>query len=88
MDITKKNYYKILNVEKNCNSKDIVDAYNFNISKFNNLPFLTNNQKIEIKDLKTAKHILSNDDLKLKYNKLLGTKIISSTAICDRIFNF
>lgn len=87
MDITKKNYYKILKIETNSNNEEILEAYEFNISKFNNLPFLTNNQKKEIKDLKIAKYILSNQNLKIKYDLLLENKNITSTAICDRIFN-
>ena len=88
MDITKNNYYKILNIDKKCNTDEILSAYEFNISKFNNLPFLTENQQNEIKDIKIAKYILSNKKIKDKYDLLLEKKKdISSTAICDRIFS-
>ena len=81
-----KNYYKILEINSNCSKKDILNAYIFKISRFNNLPFLTNQMISDIKDYKTAYYILLNDEKKEKYDKLFFENKIN-TKINERLFS-
>jgi|APSaa5957512535_1039671.scaffolds.fasta_scaffold68427_2 DnaJ-class molecular chaperone len=95
-----KDYYKILKLTKHATLTEINEVYEFNISQFNNLPFLTNKMINEIKILKEAKYILADEqrrklyDIKLqnenKYNQdtnQSGFHCIDNTQICDRIFS-
>jgi DnaJ-class molecular chaperone len=66
-----KNYYEILNVDINTPLNEIQMSYNNKIKQFNNLPFLTDNMKVIIKELKEAKYILLDDERREKYNTLL-----------------
>ena len=81
-----KNYYKILEINSNCSKKDILNAYIFKISRFNNLPFLTNQMISDIKDYKTAYYILLNDEKREKYDKLFFENKIN-TKINERLFS-
>lgn len=65
------NYYQLLNVDPDASTKTITLAYDKKISKFNNLPFFTQTQINQIKKLKTAIYILSNPELRKKYNNTL-----------------
>ena len=64
-------YYKLLEVKYDADSKVIYDAYNSKIQKYMNLPFLSNSQKNEIKELKKAKYVLANKDLKKLYDNII-----------------
>ena len=95
------NLYNILNIDLTANENEIIDAYNFKINQYNNLPFLTKSQKNDIKIIKSAKYILTNENLKYLYDKNLKNKQTDSeklsidnnkfykspTAIYDRLFN-
>ena len=98
MDISKLNLYNILNVDKNSSTEDINNSYQFCIKKYKFLPFLTQNQKNDIKKLNIAKYILTNTEKRNAYDKKFlniqdkskfenEDKKINSTAICDRIFS-
>jgi hypothetical protein len=69
-----KNYYKILNIDINSSKTDIQLSYNNRIKQFNNLPFLTNEMKEIIKNLKEAKYILLDEERREKYNNYLFDK--------------
>jgi curved DNA-binding protein CbpA len=58
------NYYQILEVKYDATEKEINDAYKNKIKKYFNLPFLNENQKVDVKELKKAKFIFSNNELK------------------------
>ena len=83
------NYYKILNLSENCSNKEILEAYKFQISRFQNLPFLTNQMKEDIKKLKICLYILNDPKKRKVYDKIINknNKVYESTKICDRIFN-
>ena len=69
------NYYQLLNINNNASFENINLAYENAISKYNNLTFLLPQQISEIKKLKTALYILTNPELKNKYdNKLSNIK--------------
>lgn len=68
-------YYKILEVKYDAESKDVYDAYNKKIQKYLNLPFLNDTQKYEIKELKKAKYVLANKDLKKIYDSIIIQEI-------------
>jgi len=68
-------YYQLLNINNNASFETINLAYENAISKYNNLTFLLPQQISEIKKLKTALYILTNPELKNKYdNKLSNIK--------------
>lgn len=84
------NYYDYLQVSKDANTNEINSAYENKIIKYNNLKSLTDIQINDIKNLKKAVYILTNDRLREKYNK----KIISplpendnELVSFDRLFN-
>jgi len=64
-------YYKILDLSYDATEKDINDAYNDKIKRFINLPFLNEVQKSEVKDLKKAKFVLTNEELKKIYDAII-----------------
>ncbi len=90
-----KNYYKILKVDNDADEEKIINAYNFHISRFNNLPFLTKQMINEIKILKEAKYILTNKKRRIIYDKKLDginkydnvPEHIDNTKICNRLFS-
>lgn len=87
-----KNYYEILNIQLNSTFEQIKEAYKFKISRFQNLPFLTEQMKKDIKILKEAKFILFDKDRRIKYDiknfsKNSKKEKSNNTIICDRIFN-
>ena len=77
-------YYKILEVQYDAESKDVYDAYNKKIQKYLNLPFLNDTQKYEIKELKKAKYVLANKDLKKKYDSIIIQEIDAQNKYKDK----
>ena len=89
-----KNYYEILNINNNATEDEIYEAYKLKISQFNHLPFHTNKMITEIKLLKEALYILSDNIKRSKYNNKIQNiklyeegKLIDNTKICDRLFS-
>ena len=90
-----KNYYNILNLKENSTEEEIYNAYNLQISQFNNLPFHTQKMINEIKILKEAIYVLGNTEKRNKYNKKWKSlkdfeeldTTIDNTKICDRLFS-
>jgi len=69
------NYYQLLNINNNASFENINLAYENAISKYNNLTFLLPQQITEIKKLKTALYVLTNPELKNKYdNQMFNIK--------------
>ena len=66
-----KNYYEILNIDVNSSYEDIQYTYNEKIKQFTGLPFLTNEMKTIIKNLKEAKYVLLDEERRNRYNNLL-----------------
>jgi DnaJ-class molecular chaperone len=75
------NYYELLEVLHSASQKEIMMAYENKITKYNNLRQLNRNQIEEIKLLKAALYILTNQELRNKYNKIMGIKNISNIKI-------
>jgi hypothetical protein len=65
------NYYDYFDVMITANKKEILLAYENKITKYNNLKSLSNMQMNEIRILKKGLYILTNDELREKYNKKL-----------------
>jgi DnaJ-class molecular chaperone len=98
MNILSHNYYKVLHLDENCSKKQIIESYNEHISRFIGLPFLTDKMIDEIKLLKSALYVLSDDNRRFKYdnrNKPKRTvymlndyneEISENTRINDRLF--
>ena len=66
------NFYDYFEVMHNANINEILLAYENKITKYNNLNSLTNKQVNEIKLLKKGLYILSNNNLREKYDKKLN----------------
>jgi DnaJ-class molecular chaperone len=77
-------YYKILELKYNATEEEINDAYKNKIKKYFNLPFLNENQKVEIKELKKAKFILSNTDLREKYDSIIFQEIEENNKLKEK----
>lgn len=67
-------YYKILELPFDAKVEQIYAAYNSKIEKYRNLPFLNTAQKAEVKELKKAKFVLSNDDFRKIYDSSIAKK--------------
>lgn len=57
-------YYKILDLEYNATIEQVYEAYSNKIQKYRNLAFFNNTQKTEVKELKKAKYVLTNEELR------------------------
>lgn len=77
-------YYQILEVKYDATEKEINDAYKNKIKKYFNLPFLNENQKVDIKELKKAKFILSNNELRKKYDSIIFQEIEENKNIKEK----
>jgi DnaJ-class molecular chaperone len=67
-------YYSILNLSYNATNNNIKITYEQMINEFCNKPFLTENDKNQIKLIKKAYFILSNDEYKKIYDINLNLK--------------
>ena len=65
------NFYELFNVTHSATKKDILLSYQLKINQFNNCTKLTNSQIYDIKMLKIGLYILTNDDLRYKYDQSL-----------------
>lgn len=90
-----KNYYTILSIKENATNDIIHQAYKNKISRYNNLPFHTPQMISDIKELKEAVYILTDNNKRDKYNNKLQkymdynnlSKEVDNTKICDRLFS-
>jgi DnaJ-class molecular chaperone len=90
-----KNYYTILGIKETATNDIINDAYKYKISRYKNLPFHTQQMIADIKELKEAIYILTDNNKRDKYNKKLYkymdynnlSKEVDNTKICDRLFS-
>lgn len=62
-------YYKLLDLNNNATKQDIINAYNTKIKKYSGLPFLDVNQESEVKELKKAQAVLTNNELRAVYDE-------------------
>ena len=77
-------YYKLLEINYDADNKEIYDAYNKKIQKYLNLPFLNESQKYEIKELKKAKYVLSNKELKKSYDNIIMQELDIQTKVKEK----
>jgi DnaJ-class molecular chaperone len=76
-------YYKILNVNYDAEIEEVIEAYSNKIKKYSKLPFLNENQKTEVKELKKAYYILSNNDLRKVYDNIIIQEIETHNKFKD-----
>lgn len=81
------NYYELLEVLHSASTKEIIMAYENKITKFNNLNRLSKSQINEIKLLKAGLYILTNDNLRVMYNKKMGIKNFENKNTSNSNFN-
>jgi len=74
-------YYKILELPLDAKVEHIYAAYNSKIEKYRNLPFLNTAQKAEVKELKKAKFVLSNDEFRKIYDSSISKKNVQITKM-------
>lgn len=67
-------YYNILGISEDSSNEVIISAYKLKIREFNHLPFLSKKQKLIIKKLKEALFVLSDEELREKYDSQLREK--------------
>jgi DnaJ-class molecular chaperone len=65
-------YYKILDLDMNTNTDLIYKAYHEKIEKYRNLPYFNSQQKREVKELKRAKCVLTNSELRAAYDEIIS----------------
>jgi DnaJ-class molecular chaperone len=75
------NFYILLEIPYDAMKDQIISSYKNKINKFNNFKKILQEHIKEIKLLKTALYILTNDELKRKYDILLSYKINNTTEI-------
>jgi DnaJ-class molecular chaperone len=66
------NFYDLLKITNNASNSEVLEAYKKSIKRFTNLKQLSKEQINEIRNLKTALYVLSNDDLRTKYYNMLS----------------
>jgi DnaJ-class molecular chaperone len=76
-------YYKILDVNYDAEIEEVSEAYSNKIKKYSKLPFLNENQKTEVKELKKAYYILSNNDLRKVYDNIIIQEIETHNKFKD-----
>ena len=77
-------YYKILELKYDATEKAIYESYNNKIKKYVNLPFLNQTQKVEVKELKKAKFVLSNSELRKQYDSIIFQEIEENKKVKDK----
>lgn len=96
-------YYRLLGIQYESTIDDINTAYQNKILEFKSLPFMTDNDKLTLINIKKAYTIFSNSEYKKiydqyylnKFKKELNSfddmrkkKNINNNYLVDRIFNF
>ena len=68
------NFYEYFNISDKTSISEIIAAYKNKILIYNNYTKLTDRQSYEIKMLKIGLYILTNKNLKKKYNKIINLR--------------
>jgi DnaJ-class molecular chaperone len=79
------NFYKIFNISTMCSLTEIMAAYQQNISKYNNLPFISDENAKKIKELKKGLYILTNPNLKKIYDDKLNNLEVNEIKCANSI---
>jgi DnaJ-class molecular chaperone len=67
-------YYRLLDIQYEATIEEINEAYKNKINEFKFLPFLTENDKKRLKDIKKANIIFNNTEYKKIYDEHLNNK--------------
>ncbi len=67
-------YYKILNVEYTATKEEIIASYDKIMVNYKIQPFITENDKTQIKLIKKAHYVLTNDEYRSAYDTNLQLK--------------
>lgn len=96
-------YYRLLGVQFESSMENINIAYQNKIIEFKSLPFMTDNDKLTLKNIKKAYTIFNNSDYKTIYDQyyvnkfqkelnsfedMRNKKNVNHNYLVDRIFNF
>ena len=96
-------YYRLLDTNYDASIEELNESYKNKIIHFKLLPFLTDNDKEQLKNIKKAYVIFNNPEYKKTYDKYIQNKnskevntfnhskkknIQNSNYIVDRIFSF
>jgi DnaJ-class molecular chaperone len=68
LTIIMNNFYELFEIQKSATTKQIINAYENKITKYNNIQKLSEQQIYEIKMLKIGLHVLTNQELRKKYD--------------------
>ena len=78
-------YYKLLDIHYEASLDELNDAYKNKIIHFKLLPFLTNNDKEQLKNIKKAFVIFNNPEYKKTYDQYLQNKFKKDVISYDDV---
>jgi DnaJ-class molecular chaperone len=80
-------YYRLLDIHYEASIEELNDAYKNKILHFKSLPFLTENDKQKVKDLKKANIIFNNAEYKKTYDQYLNNKFKKEMMTFEDVSN-
>lgn len=79
------NYYKLLDINYEASIDELNDSYKNKIIHFKSQPFLTDNDKEQLKSIKKANVIFNNPEYKKIYDKYLQNKFKKEVSEFEKI---
>jgi DnaJ-class molecular chaperone len=76
-------YYRLLDIHYDASIDELNDAYKNKIYHFKSLPFLTNNDKEQLKNIKKAYIVFNNSEYKKIYDQYIQNKFKKEVNIHD-----
>lgn len=80
-------YYKILGIKHDATNDEIIKAFNGKIKKFLYLPFYTESQKTEILELKKARYLLCNQEMRKTYDNIIISHLNEMNKLKDKNYS-
>lgn len=80
-------YYRLLDIHHDASIDEINDAYKNKIVHFKSLPFLTDNDKLELKNLKKAFIVFNDSEYKKTYDQYIQNKFKKEIITYEDINN-
>jgi DnaJ-class molecular chaperone len=78
-------FYKLFNLSTSSSLTEIMSAYQTQISKYNNLTYISDTQAKQIKEFKRGLYILTNPNLKKIYDEKLFSQNNTNEIKCANI---
>jgi DnaJ-class molecular chaperone len=81
------NYYDLLEINTDASNEQIISSYKIKITRYNNMSKLSEDNINEIKELKKAIYVLTNNNLKILYNNKLHKKKLDNNILDNNKLN-